>query len=302
MTVLCVLSLKGSPGVTTLSCLLAASWPTPGPVAVVEADPAGGDLAARFGLSSTTGWASLEASARRGGDATPLDPHLQHLPGGLPVLVGTGIRIPDAGSPEATIVRKAPGLKVVDLGRVSPTEDRVRSWLGSCDGALLVVSGEAAGALHARAAAEALLDWTEGRLGLVAVGAGSPSGDDVGSFVGIRSLGDVPRDPAAAAVASGMSGSGRRLERSRLLASVRRVADSLAGLVEPGDPAGWTDPVEKGVTTATPAQESQGRSGRDARETATDAAAISPVDARRGAVTVGPVATVGAAGPGMVAR
>ena len=81
-------SLKGSPGVTTLSCLLAATWPDPAPVVVVEADPAGGDLAARFGLSSTMGWSSLEAAVRRGGAASPLEPHLQQLPGGLAVLVG----------------------------------------------------------------------------------------------------------------------------------------------------------------------------------------------------------------------
>jgi hypothetical protein len=43
-----LLSAKGSPGVTTLSLGLAARWPRPGAV-VVEVDPAGGDLAARFG-------------------------------------------------------------------------------------------------------------------------------------------------------------------------------------------------------------------------------------------------------------
>jgi hypothetical protein len=145
-----------------------------------------------------------------------------------------------------TIVRRSPGLVIVDLGRVTPTADgpmgSVGSWLRSCDGAVLVVNGDAAGALHARTHAPALLDWTTGRLGLVAVGAGSPSGDEIGSFTGIRHLGDVPYDPAAAAVASGSSGAGRRLERSRLLASARRIADTLAGVVGSEGPGDWADP------------------------------------------------------------
>jgi hypothetical protein len=247
MTILCVLSLKGAPGVTTLSCLVAATWPTAGPVKVVEADRAGGDLSARFGLSSTTGWPSLEASARRGGDSVPVEPHLQVLPGGLAVLVGArGDQVPDDRALAVTIVRRSPGLVIVDLGRVTPTADgpmgSVGSWLRSCDGAVLVVNGDAAGALHARTHAPALLDWTTGRLGLVAVGAGSPSGDEIGSFTGIRHLGDVPYDPAAAAVASGSSGAGRRLERSRLLASARRIADTLAGVVGSEGPGDWADP------------------------------------------------------------
>jgi len=102
MTSVGVFSLKGAPGVTTLSCLLAATWPTPCPLVVVEADPAGGDLAGRFGLSPTLGWSSLSAAIRRSGRSAPLGPHLQHLPGGLPVLVcGTAA---DAGDPESGVV------------------------------------------------------------------------------------------------------------------------------------------------------------------------------------------------------
>jgi hypothetical protein len=41
---------KGSPGATTTAVVLAASWP--GPAVVVEADPAGGDLALRLRLPS----------------------------------------------------------------------------------------------------------------------------------------------------------------------------------------------------------------------------------------------------------
>ncbi len=166
-----------------------------------------------------------------------------------------------AGSAAArAVVREAPGLVVVDLGRVAPqTDGPAVGWLRSCDGALLVVPGESAAALHARTHAAALLEATVGRLGLVAVGGGAPTGAEIGSFAGIRHLGDVPVDPAAAAVASGGSGAGRRLERSRLLASVGRIAGSVAGLVESEGTPDWGD------ASHDPARVSRGpRAGRTA--------------------------------------
>ncbi|GIJ62408.1 hypothetical protein [Virgisporangium aurantiacum] len=63
-------SVKGSPYVTSLAVALAARWPTPGAL-VVEADPAGGDLAFRFGARREPGLSELAAdtrTGRRGGD------------------------------------------------------------------------------------------------------------------------------------------------------------------------------------------------------------------------------------------
>ncbi len=307
MTVLCVLSLKGSPGVTTLSCLLAATWPTDGPVTVVEADRAGGDLAARFGLSSTVGWSSLAAAARRGGEDSPLEPHLQRLPGGLAVLVSAGgEHLPRPDSPDVAIVRGASGLMVVDLGRVVPTSpgptEWERSWLRACDGALVVVDGEPTGALHVRTHAAALLDCTAGRLGLVVVGAGSPSGDDVGSFAGVRSFGDVPRDPAAAAVASGASGSGRRLERSRLLASARRIADALAELTEADGADGWTDPDRRARSVQADDPGVHQGSGRSVEDRHPSGELLVPVATIGAGGAVGSVDAGGPGRPQVVAR
>ena len=249
MTVVSVLSVKGSPGVTTLSCLVAATWPGTGAATVVEADPAGGDLAARFGLAPAVGWPSLRAAVRRGGDATTLGPHLQYLPGGLAVLVGArGGDVPPGDSAEAAMIRSASDLVVVDLGRVIPTVDGdfgpAAAWLRSADASLLVVTGDVAGALQVRAHASALADVTDGRIGLAVVGSGNPSGAEVGTFVGLRTFGDVPVDAPAAAVASGASGAGRRLERSRLLASARR----LAGVIAAREGAGLADTREPVVS------------------------------------------------------
>jgi hypothetical protein len=93
-------SVKGSPYVTSLAVALAARWPTPGAL-VVEADPAGGDLAFRFGARREPGLSELAAdtrAGRRGGDLAayarpipigvsvvfaPADQHLGPHPGGV---------------------------------------------------------------------------------------------------------------------------------------------------------------------------------------------------------------------------
>ena len=53
-----MVSVKGAPGVTTLAVGLATRWPR-GEAVVVEADPAGGDLSARFGLAHDPGLAAM---------------------------------------------------------------------------------------------------------------------------------------------------------------------------------------------------------------------------------------------------
>jgi hypothetical protein len=67
-----LVSAKGSPGVTTTALGLAARWPQPGAV-VVEADPAGGDLAARFGRHAEPGLATMALASRHnpGGERDP---------------------------------------------------------------------------------------------------------------------------------------------------------------------------------------------------------------------------------------
>ena len=88
-------SVKGSPGATTLACLVAASWRSGRRAVLVELDPGGGDLAIRFGLSPRIGWSALEGAARHGRDSIDVESHLQVLPGGLQVLAGGP---PDASS------------------------------------------------------------------------------------------------------------------------------------------------------------------------------------------------------------
>lgn len=86
MEVIPIVSLK-SAGATTAALALASVWPErrPAPV-VLECDPAGGDIAARFDLSLTPGLVSLALAMDRAGDVEEgrgVDPHLhsQPLPG-----------------------------------------------------------------------------------------------------------------------------------------------------------------------------------------------------------------------------
>lgn len=85
-------SIRGSPGVTSWSLLLAAAWPTAFDAerVVLEADPSGGVLGARYGWGVDPGTVSLIAALRRSGPgdriaveshARPVAPDLWVVPG-----------------------------------------------------------------------------------------------------------------------------------------------------------------------------------------------------------------------------
>jgi len=250
VNVIAMFSLKGSPGVTTLACMLAASWPGPGIATVVEADPAGGDLAGRFGLSAKTGWPSLSAATRRSDGIAAITPHLQKLPGGVPVLVGAlGLDRCAAGSQEAGILPMRDSIEgfqdvaIIDLGRLSVGDELSGSWLRAGDISVVVTSGEASAALQLRQRASELLDLCGGRVGLIVVGNGPYGCSSMSEFTGIESLGDLPCDSVAAAVASGASGSARRLERSSLWIRAGRLAVTMANRLNRLETAGLDSPL-----------------------------------------------------------
>ena len=84
MNVVCLGS-KGS-AVTTTALALAGGWPvTSVPVVMVEADPAGGDIAARFDLAASPSLLTAAASLQQPTVGLLLE-HTQTLPGGLRVL------------------------------------------------------------------------------------------------------------------------------------------------------------------------------------------------------------------------
>src|SRR5438034_42998 len=137
-------SVKGAPGATTVGLGLAALWPQPG-VVLVEADPAGGVLAARFGYACEPGLPSLAAAARTGAAGLPLGGHVQRLPVGADVVLApagdaaaASVHTLFYGSGVLTHAARA-GTVLVDVGRL--TRGGPGCHLAAAADRLLLVSG-----------------------------------------------------------------------------------------------------------------------------------------------------------------
>lgn len=243
MTVVMFTSIKGAPGVTTLACLVGATWPHYRRVAVVESDPFGGDLAARFGLSAKRGWPTFSAASRRAGSDIEIGPHLQQLPGGLDVLVEAGALLaPMSGPSVADLVDCSaspygddhPWDLLVDAGRLLVDRTRTGEWMDTSDRVIVVLRCDAPSVVKIAERSVALRARCGERVGLVVVGAGAYDDNAIEGFTGIPVIGRVPFDPVTASVAAGEAAGSYRLTRSRLVASARSLALTLGG--PDGDP------------------------------------------------------------------
>ena len=223
MTVVALASIKGSPGVTTAATAIAASWPAGRKVLLVEADPFGGDLAPRYGVSVTGGLASLFAAARRTLDPEAVWDHVHELPGGLPVLFGlTGVHQAVANEKAwPTIAKALAGLDadvVVDAGRLLPHfAGGVRDVLEAADALVLLCEPTLEAIVHLRDALPGLVAETRGRQLLVLLtGSVGYSAADIGKTLQVTVGPTMPDDPAAAAALANKR-SIKRLEKTRLL-------------------------------------------------------------------------------------
>src|ERR1035437_1084728 len=139
MAVVAMTSVKGAPGVTTAALALTSAWPVHRRAVLVEADPAGGDIAARFGICPAPGLASLATCLRHersSGTSGTLTQHAQELPGGVRVLVEPVSRT-EARSALEIVADSLSGLAeaesvdlIVDCGRLE-TGDHVSPTLES---------------------------------------------------------------------------------------------------------------------------------------------------------------------------
>ncbi len=241
MTAVAVVAGKAAPGATTVATALTLSWP--GPVLLVDADPAGGDVVP--GL--LPGRASTESGLLSWSVAT------RHLPAleAAEVLVEHVLALPEAGDawvmPGLQSGAQAGALTGGGWGRLATAVERCRSVLGrdvivdvgrlgeascwpviaSCDVVLLVVRPTARAVQGAYSAAQLLRQ----RLGdldvvqLVVNGSGPYTAAQVAEQVGIDQAHTVPGDPrAAAALVDGSVATVRTLTSSRLV----RAADQAA--------------------------------------------------------------------------
>lgn len=224
-------SARSSPGVTTAA--LAVAGCLDGSV-VVEGDPDGGVIAARYGLPREPGLVTLAASVRAGtSQPRDINEHCQLLPGGQPVVVGP------ASVESATAVWKSSGPRlssalsgaastetvVVDGGRLSPAAPTL-PLLEVAD-LLIVVVRPILEDLHALSGRTRSLGSQTNRLAVVIVGDKPYGPAEVAEHLGVEVLGALATDPRAAGAFAGQVAAPRGLRRSALARSARGIAERL---------------------------------------------------------------------------
>lgn len=210
----------------------------------MECDPAGGDLAARYGLPLSPGLVSFAAAHRGIGPTTGAVMesvwwHTQVLPGGLSVLVappgGEQIRaalVTLGAARDHPMVRAAadPAVVIVDAGRL----DAGSASLGLVRAAdeLLLSHATASDLAHLAARLDEVSDWSV-RVRLVLVGDGYPD-SEIARELGLPVLARVPADPVDAATLTGRIPPRRRpFKRATLSQTASQVASVLATSHQP---------------------------------------------------------------------
>ena len=237
MTSFAVASCHGAPGVTTTVIGLAATWPGPEPPVVVEADPAGGVLAARFDeLRADRTLAEVAVDVRRRYDHDRVVASARALWGAIPVVVAppsaeqthgalamAGEHLGDGAAGRGRVV-------VFDVGRLTARSPALALARRSQMTVLVArPSFEAVATLAARAGELRSAGCT---LGLVVVGESPYPPDEAAQGAGIPLLGVLPDDARSAAVLAGGAGSSRRLRRCLLWRSLADLAarlDAMSG-------------------------------------------------------------------------
>ena len=240
MAVLAFGSVKASPGVTTTLLALAAVWPEERALLIVDADPDGGDLAARTGLGVEPGMASLAAAGRRSLEHADIERHTQALPGGIPALVGNPD--PEQASRELDLVgqrlaevfpAESPDV-LVDCGRLRASSPALP--LASRAYATLVVCRPRVDELqHVRAQLGRLADQGV-RAAVLLVGEKPYSANEVETALGCEVVGVVADDAVTAAALAGRGGRPSAVARSLLMRSARSLAERLVATAVPEPP------------------------------------------------------------------
>jgi len=252
VTIVAVASAKASPGATTLALALAATWPAAAGdglrAVVVEADPDGGSLAARFGLGYEPGLVTLATAARRGLDDATFFAHLQTLGDGVGVLCGP----PSAQHAAAALGGVADRLAVhlaalagvtalVDVGRLSAGSPALP--LARRAGVCLVVARPRLDEVQHLAARARSLVAAGCELGLVCVGERPYAPVEVAASAGLVLVGVVADDGRGATALAGGPATERLLRRSPLWRTASALSVHVANRVSRPDPPDVTPDV-----------------------------------------------------------
>lgn len=249
MTSFAVASCHGAPGVTTTVIGLAATWPGAERPVVVEADPAGGVLAARFDeLRADRTLAEVAVDVRRRYDHDRVVASARALWGAIPVVVAppsaeqTHGALAMAGDHLGDGAARSGRVVVFDVGRLTARSPALALARRSAMVVLVArPSFEAVATLAARAGELRDAGCT---LGLVVIGESPYPPDEAAQGAGIPLLGVLPDDPRAAAILAGGAGSSRRLRRGLLWRSLADLAarlDAMAGQPDAPAPASGGD-------------------------------------------------------------
>lgn len=226
---------KGSPGATTLALALAATASVldQRPALLVEADPAGGDIAARCGIPLDPGLLTLAASGRRGIDRSAIEGHAQLLPcGALAVLAPTSAEqatsaLTGFAAALAQSLTTPPSTVIIDAGRWDP-HSPAAALVALASVAALVLRPTVEGVEHARWQL-ASLHASVARVIAVCIGERPYPHTEVRSALAVDELYIVDDDgPAATALGVGAR-PGRWLRRSPLMRSAAALANRLLG-------------------------------------------------------------------------
>ncbi|BFU47709.1 hypothetical protein KRMM14A1004_59460 [Krasilnikovia sp. MM14-A1004] len=232
-------SISGAPGASCTALGLAALWPQH-PALAVEADPCGGVLAARFGLSQGPGLNRLAAAARHGAPVIGAALFVQQLPLGFNAIAGPGDPREAASAvavlaahPEAAVRHLAP-VVVLDLGRLYVDSPALR-LLPAADAVVLVTHP---GDEHLNHLFTRLPDLQRsarpGVIGLAVSGKSRYSAPEIADQLGAPVWAQLPHDRWGAGALTGRM-TGRAWVRTRLGQALKALAGQLAAAPQPAE-------------------------------------------------------------------
>ncbi|MGK8509622.1 winged helix-turn-helix domain-containing protein [Nocardia asiatica] len=256
-----VAGLSPRAGTTTTTIVLAHTWPGPEAALIVEADPAGGQLAEKVGADPHLGLASIARRRALGLPVTgeALAQHTQYLPGGQALLVAPPGHDPDDPVPAAALLtdpdrgwRGLGATVFADCGAPEPGSP-AHPVIAAADAALFVVRAEH---IEPETAARRVLDLTRRRRprGIVVIG-GSRA---YITAIGFPVVGELPASRAGArAVLTG------RRSRQHLIPPARDTISAVEGQLRRYEHTGQFD--SPGIGQPARQGEGQGRPVRRRR-------------------------------------
>jgi hypothetical protein len=236
MSLVAVVKAKAG-GTTTAVLAMASVWPAARRLLIAELDPAGGDLAARFGMPAEPGLMTLAAAARRDLSDDAVWQHAQALPGGTPVLVAPPAAeqchaaLRALGGRLAAMVAADPSLDVLaDCGRLDPDSPAL-DVVQRADVVVFVARPTAEEVAHLRARVASVRP-PNGEVGIVLIGEKPYPSREVVEAVGLPVFGVLADDSRSAEYLAGRSGSRNAFKRSPLVRSATAVVDAIRATLD----------------------------------------------------------------------